>query len=70
MTPPVLHPSVTQDRVEAAVHEQMFGLGNGGFCLSCGADHDGCEPDASAYKCHSCGERAVEGAQNVLMMFC
>lgn len=62
-----MHPSITFERVEQAVHEQRFGLENPGFCLKCGADHDACEPDASGYECYVCGEKAVEGAENILM---
>ena len=32
-----------------------------GFCLACRAPRDCCEPDASAYPCDECGERAVYG---------
>jgi hypothetical protein len=59
---------VTMERVLAAVEESMFGLGNAGFCLGCGADADGCEPDARKYKCEECGERKVYGAEEVMMM--
>ena len=60
--------NLTLEVVEAAVKSQMFGLENPGFCMACGAEHDHCEPDASGYKCYSCGENKVEGAQNVFMM--
>ena len=63
-----VHSSITADRVEEAVKEQMFGLENPGFCLSCGADHDGCEPDARNYECYECGEHKVYGAAEVLAM--
>jgi len=59
---------ITQERIVAAVHSQRFGLENPGFCIACGADHDGCEPDAREYKCDQCGERKVYGAEEVLMM--
>jgi hypothetical protein len=41
---------------------------NLGFCLACGAEADGCEPDARKYECESCGEHQVYGAEEVLMM--
>jgi len=63
-----IHKSITFERVEAAVDSQTYGLENPGFCLACGADHDGCEPDAEGYECYECGERKVSGAENVLMM--
>ena len=51
-----------------AIHENMFGLGNIGFCIACGAEHDGCEPDARNYECEVCGEHKVYGAEEILMM--
>jgi hypothetical protein len=56
------------DRVMEAVEESMTGLSNPGFCLACGAEHDGCEPDARNYECEECGERKVFGAEEILMM--
>ena len=53
--------------VERAAKEQMFGMGNSGFCLECGEEQDGCEPDAHGYECECCGEFAVMGACEVLM---
>jgi hypothetical protein len=46
----------------------MFSLDNPGICIACGADADGCEPDARKYKCEACGERAVYGAEELLIM--
>lgn len=63
-----IHTSVTVDRVTEAVEAQFTSLDNPGFCTSCGADADGCEPDARNYKCESCGQRAVYGAEELLMM--
>ena len=40
-----LHPSITPDRVMDAVERRMFSLDNPGFCVSCGNEQDGCEPD-------------------------
>lgn len=62
------HISITLDRVIAAVEESTFGLANAGFCLSCGEDADGCEPDAERYLCDACGERQVYGASEVLLL--
>lgn len=50
-----------------AVEEQMTSLSNPGFCVACGEDADGCEPDARKYKCECCGERAVYGAEELLL---
>ena len=62
-----MHPSITQDRLHDAVAAQMFGTENPGFCVACGADHDGCEPDARNYECYECGENKVFGASEILL---
>ena len=59
---------VDSERLLEAVEEQMFGDGNPGFCIKCGEEHDGCEPDARNYPCDSCGGKTVFGASELLMM--
>jgi len=39
-----------------------------GFCLSCGNEQSGCEPDARKYTCEACGEKQVYGASELVMM--
>lgn len=39
-----------------------------GFCTACGEEAYGCEPDAREYECESCGEHAVFGAEELLLM--
>jgi hypothetical protein len=39
-----------------------------GFCIECGAEKFGVEPDARGYKCESCGEMSVFGAEELLLM--
>jgi hypothetical protein len=39
-----------------------------GFCLACGFEQDGVEPDARGYDCEACGEPRVYGAEELLMM--
>lgn len=39
-----------------------------GFCLACGDEAYGVEPDARKYKCESCGEMRVYGAEEILLM--
>lgn len=63
-----IHPSVTLDRLEEACRESMFGTESPGFCCACGADVYGVEPDADGYECDECGERAVYGAELLVMM--
>jgi len=62
-----MHPSITADRIFEAVEREFTTLDNPGFCLHCGAEADGCEPDAGQYPCESCGETAVYGAAEILI---
>ena len=39
-----------------------------GFCLECGAETDGVEPDAEEYECMECGSFKVYGAEQILLM--
>jgi hypothetical protein len=50
-----------------AVEAEMTGLDNPGFCIACGEEADGCEPDARNYECESCGAHKVFGASELLM---
>ena len=50
------------------VEEAMFGLSNLGGCTACGEVNDGCEPDARDYECEFCGERAVYGMEELMVM--
>ena len=38
-----------------------------GFCMMCGAEHYGVEPDARKYACEECGEKAVYGAEEIMI---
>ena len=40
-----------------------------GFCLACGAEAYGVEPDAREYECEECGEKKVYGAEELLVMY-
>ena len=51
------------DRIVKAVEEDN----NMGFCVSCGHDQRGVEPDAREYECEFCGEFKVYGAEEILM---
>jgi len=61
-----IHPSITIERVIEAVEREMTTLDNPGFCLACGEEADGCEPDAEGYECESCGSHKVYGAAELL----
>ena len=39
-----------------------------GFCLACGAEAYGVEPDARRYECEECGAKKVYGAEELLLM--
>lgn len=62
--------AIDLDRVIAAAEESMFGSSSDypGFCLDCGADAFGVEPDAEQCPCESCNARAVFGAEQVLLL--
>jgi len=62
------HHSITLARVMDAAEREMFGLDNPGFCLACGNEQEGCEPDARNYECESCGDKQVFGAAELLLM--
>lgn len=38
-----------------------------GFCMACGEEASGVEPDARNYKCESCGANQVFGAEEILL---
>jgi hypothetical protein len=56
------------DVLLAAVEESQVGMSDIGFCLACGEESYGVEPDARRYECESCGERKVYGAEEILLM--
>ena len=61
------HPAVTPDAILAAVERYQTTLDNPGFCLACGAEVDGVEPDGRRLTCECCGEAQVYGAEELLM---
>jgi hypothetical protein len=61
-----VHPSITADRIVAAARRS---LDDPGFCICCGTDALGVEPDARQYECESCGEPGVYGAEELLLSF-
>jgi len=64
-----MHESITEDMLMDAVQREMFGTDNPGFCVACGEEADGCEPDASEYECEFCGAHEVYGAAELLMYY-
>jgi hypothetical protein len=55
---------VTIEQVMEAIESGEYA----GFCIACGEQADGVEPDARNYLCESCGQRKVFGAEELLMM--
>lgn len=54
---------ITVDQILAAVEaDQCIG-----FCVACGEEHFGVEPDARNYPCDACGMRKVFGAEDLLL---
>jgi hypothetical protein len=39
-----------------------------GFCLACGEENTGIEPDARKYACQCCGALKVYGAEELILM--
>jgi hypothetical protein len=58
-----MHKSITAERIIDACERCLKGLDNPGFCIKCGNEQEGCEPDARRYECEACGEKAVYGAE-------
>src|SRR3954451_5263892 len=62
-----IHTDVTLRRVTEAVERAHASLEDPGFCICCGAEAGGVEPDARKYECESCGEPGVYGAEELLL---
>lgn len=60
--------NLTIEQVTDAVERSMTGTDNPGFCMSCGIEQDGVEPDARHYHCDSCQSDMVFGAEEVLLL--
>ena len=61
-----IHASLTPARVMEAVERQQLDLDNPGFCIACGHEQDGCEPDARKIACEACGKKTVYGAEELM----
>jgi hypothetical protein len=61
------HKSITAETVMEAVERSSRSLDNPGFCLACGAEIEGVEPDACGYDCEACGQPQVYGAEGLLL---
>lgn len=65
--PRKVHPSITESRVLDAVERHITTLDNPGFCIYCGEEQEGCEPDAREYHCDNCEADGVYGADEMLI---
>jgi len=61
--------AITAEVVMEAVERHNNSLDNPGFCIECGAEAEGCEPDMRKGTCESCGAKAVYGAEELLLYF-
>ena len=52
----------SMEMIEEGIEEYL------GFYTACGAGRDCCEPDATEYECDECGEFAVFGAEELIVM--
>ena len=52
------------EEIEQAVNSDEYI----GYCLACGAQHYGVEPDARNYECEECEQLKVYGAEEIVMM--
>lgn len=62
------HASLSFERICEAARRQISTLDDPGFCLACGHEATGCEPDACEYECDNCGESKVYGASELVIM--
>lgn len=63
-----MHASITLERIMDACERHGSSFDNPGFCLSCGLDAEGVEPDARNYECESCGESKVFAVEELLFI--
>jgi hypothetical protein len=62
------HKSLTDAAILDAVERRMTDLDNPGFCLICGNEAEGVEPDALNYTCEACGAEQVFGAEELMLV--
>ena len=66
MTLTPLHHSITAERVMGAAWRRQLKLAKPGFCVECGLEQFGCNPDTRRAKCRRCGKFMVYGAEELL----
>ena len=61
----MVNPEIYEKAVEAYDYGSTDFLG---FCLICGTEHSGVEPDARNYTCNECGRNEVFGIDEIILM--
>jgi len=61
---PLAHRTIITTLESFRAHVEDYG----GYCLACGAEAFGCEPDARGYRCDNCDADEVYGAEEALVM--
>ena len=54
------------DEILAVMESSICDVNSPGFCLACGSEVMGCEPDMENGPCPCCGARAVWGAEELM----
>lgn len=62
-----MHKALTLARVKRAAERGHRTLDNPGFCVECGNEAEGVEPDARNYECEACGANGVFGAEELFL---
>lgn len=60
-----VHKSITGERIAEACERHLRTLDNPGFCVLCGEEAEGVDPDARRGECEHCGKRGVYGADEL-----
>lgn len=63
-----IHRKITAEAVIDACERRMNSLDNPGFCISCGNEAEGVDPDARNYECDACGRLTVYGCEELAIM--
>jgi hypothetical protein len=58
---------LTDEVILEACERHATSLDDPGFCLICGNEASGVEPDAQNYTCEACGAEQVFGADELLI---
>lgn len=59
---------LTDEVITEAMERRSSSLDDPGFCLICGNEQGGCEPDARNYACEACGAEQVFGVEELMLV--